>query len=287
MSLKDIPVVTVGPGSQPAEADGAQLECLDLPRTFDTYRRPILPDGLRETPGAGAAMEVLAWLQAALDGFAPGAPPRLTDLSRLSLAERNVLDQVLGEGEVSIRCLGESELRVQESVLAGVWRTLVTDPSGGVTRELLEVGPIPDLARRAPLADSPIPRLGEAEPAEGVANARPILVELEDRLAAYRPGDLAHVVNLSLLPLSSEDIGFLERVLGRGPVSILSRGYGDCRITSAAVPGVWWVRYYNGLERVVLDTLEVVDVPQAACAAPEDIADSARRLREILEVYRA
>jgi hydrogenase-1 operon protein HyaF len=68
-------------------------------------------------------------------------------------------------------------------------------------------------------------------------------------------------------------------------VAILSRGYGDCRITSTAVPHIWWVRYHNSMGTLILNTLEVTDVPQVACAAPEDLKDSASRLGELLEPY--
>ncbi|MCB1465191.1 MAG: hydrogenase expression/formation protein, partial [Nitratireductor sp.] len=41
---------------------------------------------------------------------------------------------------------------------------------------------------------------------------------------------------------------------------------------------------------MILNSIEVVPgaggVPEVACAAPEDIADSAERLEEIVEVYR-
>jgi hydrogenase-1 operon protein HyaF len=37
------------------------------------------------------------------------------------------------------------------------------------------------------------------------------------------------------------------------------------------------------MDTLILDTIEVVDVPAAACAAPEDFADSAGRILEILE----
>jgi hydrogenase-1 operon protein HyaF len=46
------------------------------------------------------------------------------------------------------------------------------------------------------------------------------------------------------------------------------------------------VRYFNSRDAIVLNTIEVVEVPNVACAAPEDLADTAQRLGEILEVYR-
>jgi hydrogenase-1 operon protein HyaF len=94
------------------------------------------------------------------------------------------------------------------------------------------------------------------------------------------------VINLTLLPQTEQDLAFLDRLLGAGSVTILSRGYGNCRITSTATRYVWWVQYFNSQDANILNTLEVTDVPAVACAAPEDIADSALRLGEILEVYR-
>jgi len=69
-------------------------------------------------------------------------------------------------------------------------------------------------------------------------------------------------------------------------VVILSRGYGNCRITSTATRHVWWVQYFNSQEILILNTLEISEVPAVACAAQEDIDDSAQRLLEILEVFR-
>ena len=62
--------------------------------------------------------------------------------------------------------------------------------------------------------------------------------------------------------------------------------WGDCRIDATATTGVWRVRYYNSADTLILDTFEVTDVPEVACAAPEDIADSAERLADILAALR-
>lgn len=50
--------------------------------------------------------------------------------------------------------------------------------------------------------------------------------------------------------------------------------------------GVWRVEYFNSRDALILDTIEVVDVPAVALASGEDVEDSARRLEEILAVYR-
>ena len=88
-----------------------------------------------------------------------------------------------------------------------------------------------------------------------------------------------------LLPQTEQDLAFLDERLGKGSVTVLSRGYGNCRISSTNTRHVWWVQYFNSQDKNILNTLEVGSVPDVACAAPEDIRDSAARLDEILEVY--
>ena len=103
------------------------------------------------------------------------------------------------------------------------------------------------------------------------------------RCATRREGDPAHVINLSLLPMSPSDGEHLGRVLAAGPVRILSRGYGSCRITSTVVRDTWWVQYVNGYGKTMVDSVEITDVPEVALASAEDIAESSARLREALE----
>ncbi|WP_374701964.1 hydrogenase expression/formation C-terminal domain-containing protein, partial [Ideonella sp. B508-1] len=52
-----------------------------------------------------------------------------------------------------------------------------------------------------------------------------------------------------------EDIGFLDHVLGTGRVLILSRGYGNCRITNCQVPHTWRVVYYTSQDTVIPDSV--------------------------------
>jgi hydrogenase-1 operon protein HyaF len=91
------------------------------------------------------------------------------------------------------------------------------------------------------------------------------------------------VVNLSLLPHTPEDLAWLDAALGLGSAEVLSRGYGNCRIVATALPNVWRVQFFNSMDTLILDTFEVTEMPEAALAAAEDLADSARRLRDVLE----
>jgi hydrogenase-1 operon protein HyaF len=47
--------------------------------------------------------------------------------------------------------------------------------------------------------------------------------------------------------------------------------------------GVWRVQFFNSMDTLILDTLEVTDMPEVVLAAPEDLSDSARRLLKVLE----
>jgi hydrogenase-1 operon protein HyaF len=110
-----------------------------------------------------------------------------------------------------------------------------------------------------------------------------IVAELLEKSAAHRDGDLAHVVNLTLLPHSPQDLAHLDAALGQGAATVLSRGYGNCRVEATAVPKVWRVRFFNSMDQLILDTLEVTALPEVVLAAPEDLRDSAERLREAVE----
>ena len=115
-----------------------------------------------------------------------------------------------------------------------------------------------------------------------VQNAPLLLGEIEDQFTTWQAGQAAYVVNLTLLPMSNEDIGFMDHHLGTGRVLILSRGYGNCRITNCRVPNTWRVVYYNSQDIVILNTVEIGALPDVARAAREDLEDTQQRFREVL-----
>lgn len=256
---------------------------IDMPRGMDSYSAPAMPDPeqLRHLVGA---RDTMRWLRAALTEQHDAARPVLADLSGLDAASRELVHQVLGEGEVSIRCSGETTVRVQESVLAGVWRILHVDGADRVVADLLEVGPYPYVLSAAFDNSRPLDTTATGD-APDRSNALPILVELAEAVRKYTADGTEHAINFSLLPTTAEELEFIDQRLGRGPVNILSRAYGKCQVISTLTPHTWWVRYYNGMDKLILNSVEVVAVPAVVKAAPEDLRDSAARLREILAPY--
>jgi len=283
MHRLEIPVST-GPGSQPAEQDGMALD-YPMPSGMTTYSMPEIPEP-DEIDGVGDAIALLSLMQKELAAYRTDRPAVVLSLEGLDERNRDLINQILGNGEVSMKYHGTVDARIQESVLAGVWRVQYLDAAGEVRRDVIEIAGIPGLVKQATFGDA----AGEvvfrqADIPDTVYNAAPLLTEINDKLPEYRPDSVPHVINLSLLPHTSEDIDFLSTMLGSGPVVILSRGYGNCRITSTATRNVWWVQYFNSQETLILNTIEISGVPEVACAAQEDIDDSAQRLLEILEVY--
>lgn len=276
-----IPLVSaMGPGSQ---IEDEELDYLPMPQGMSTYQPPRLPepDALDGHSAAIAVLDqVLAVLQAAIRGESV-AP---VDLSGLGAADREIVNQALGEGEVGAQVAdgqGSALVQVQESVFAGVWRVIERLPDGGL-QDRIEVGAIPEVLKTCARQDGASGHRPAARLPEGVMNAPTLLQELHDHRQQWRVGQSAHLVNLSLLPLSPADMACLEEQLGTGRVVILSRGYGNCRISSTRVPNTWRVVYYNSQDAMILNSIEVVDMPEVACAAPEDLVDSEQRLREVM-----
>ncbi len=282
MKIRDIPVSVIGPGSQPGTGSDAP-SYIDMPSDMDKYDAPLIPepDDVQHLEGAREAM---SWLKKALAEFHNNTEMQLANLNQLDEENRELVNQILGEGEVSITCAGTPKARVQESVLAGVWRTLYFDDDERVAMDLLEVAPVPHIAFTR---DENMRPINTAQPlgTQDISNAMPILVELEGHCVMFDQAGTEHSINLTLLPLSQEEIEYLDARLGRGPVDMLSRAYGKCQVISTLTPKVWWVRYYNSMGTLILNTLEITSMPKVVAAASEDLVDSATRLGEIVAPY--
>ncbi len=127
---------TRGPGSQPEDET---LDYLPMPHDMRTYRPPILPEpeDVRERLPPPPRVKWRAG-RASLGH------------ERLMRADRALIDQVLGEGEVGAQVTGESgTLFIQESVFAGVWRLRGRDLEGHAFADRVEVGDVPAAVRLA------------------------------------------------------------------------------------------------------------------------------------------
>ncbi|WP_372921080.1 hydrogenase expression/formation protein [Roseovarius sp.] len=265
-----MPPTGFGPGTQ---AEDDTLEYIALPSGMRTYT-PHTPD-VDDPASVAPALAVLHQIAHACDTVAADGGRAQVSLAELSDAARKFLADTLGQGEVSMKLRGVPAIAVQESVFAGVWVLR------GAGVDMAEIGPVPEQAvARAHLPQRPATPGTPGAP--GVVNAPALLEELTDKSRAWTHGAPVHVVNLTLLPHTPEDLDHMATVMGDGAVTILSRGYGNCRITAAAVPHVWRVQFFNSSDTLILDTWEVTEMPEVAIAAPEDLSDSAARIRDVI-----
>jgi hydrogenase-1 operon protein HyaF len=279
MKAFDIPIRATGPGSQPD--DGAELQFMDMPKEIHRFDMPRVPEHV-ESRDMAEACAIVQDAIAALARWRPGESVYpCIEVTNLAPGSLGVLNEVLGEGEVSIRVAQPCALRMQETVFAGVWRVLQLDRRGVLEHDTIEICAIPRLAIESARHATHLRLPPAVVLPDGIMNAPSLLTEIEYQAQTWRAGAPAHVVNLSLLPLSPADHCYLEEMLPVGPVAIMSRGFGNCRITSTALANVWRVQYFNNMQTLILNTIEVVAIPEVALAAPEDLADSATRLTEL------
>ncbi|MDR0480600.1 MAG: hydrogenase expression/formation protein, partial [Gallionellaceae bacterium] len=154
---------------------------------------------------------------------------------------------------------------------------------GKILDDYLEIGAIPAILLEQ--ADS-APVGAKIPPTEGhhLMNAPSIASEIEaaHKQAVESGGAGNHIINFTLLPVTPEDLAWLDTMLGEGRVGLFSTGYGKCMVTATALRHVWRVRYFEGMGKILLDSLEITRIPEVVLAAPDDLADSMRHLREII-----
>jgi hydrogenase-1 operon protein HyaF len=267
-----------GPGSH---VEDEELQYLAVPRDMRTFEMPRVPE-TEDTVSLTVARDTLARLLAMMNAWTSGAPHPVLDMRGVPHGAQTIASQMLGDGEVSIQVNGQRTLHVQESVFTGVWHVVELDGAGQLLADWLEAAPLPS-AVLAAARDSGRDQLMPVEIPTGAMNSPALLHELQGQLKTRRPGDAPHVLNLTLFPMTPEDHQVLERALPVGSVAIISRGFGNCRITSTATRNVWRVQYFNSMNTLILNTIEVVEVPEVALAAAEDLDDTRARLAELID----
>ena len=280
--MTDYPLVWRPKAPAPTAAgEDPSLRLLDMPvGTTRPRREARRVDSMSQT-----ARAVLEEAVVALREHAEGdREPSLVSLRSLEPGDRDTVLDVLGEGDVWGSVGGSVGYTFAESVLTGLWHVEATSQDGTKT-DWLEVARIPQAvlhaAEHMPRESIQIP---DRMP-QGAMNSLALLTELQQRSAAYRPGEENHVINFTLLPITEADAEVLTTVLGQIPLVIRGGGYGSCRIFASGLRHVWAVQYLNSMDKVILDTLEIGGVPVAALAAQEDLAESAGRLPEMMQAY--
>ena len=271
-----MPPTGFGPGSQPLDQADQQLEYMPLPQDMRTYSPRVPEVEAHASADLSPALALLRRVAQAAAEVASSGGNAQFELSSLDAANRALVAETLGSGEVAAKVRAIPAVAVQESVFAGIWS--LQSASG----DMIEVAKAPACLTADAFRPERAAKGSEALKMPGVANAPSILVELQDKSRAFDPAAPLHVVNLSLLPHTEEDLVALDEAFGQGGVTILSRGYGNCRITATALDNLWRVQFFNSQDNLILDTFEVTDLPEVACAAPEDLADSAGRLTEVI-----
>ncbi len=279
--MNDFPVSvrTIGAGSQPRDDD--ELQYLAMPRGMNTFRMPMVPERAEASALAAHAISSRHFCR----GRSVGSGRRATGPAARSWRHRaaglDVTNQMLGEGEVSIRIDGARGFRIQESVFTGLWRVCALDADGRLARDWLEAGILPevaiDIARDVGTSCS-----ARIDVPPGAMNSPALLAEIASQMATRTRGDGAHVINLTLFPMTPEDHAVLEQALPVGPVAMISRGFGNCHVTSTGLADVWRVQYFNNMNTLILNTIEVVDVPEVVLAAVEDLTDTRDRLADLV-----
>jgi len=238
--------------------------------------RPVLSDG-DATRRAGELVRSM------VTGLSRPDADRIDDsvlaLSGIPARISEILEDSLGEGwvAVTLRQPDGRTVRFDETSYAGVWHVHQQETNGGLADRLLEIASVPNAVRAALLRLPATPGPGAALPDRG----RSMLQDILRRAQKTRPESPVHVVNLTLAPLSAADLQALDQRLGTGPVSGVCLGFSTTRFASTGVQNVWRVRYFDQAERLILDTIEIVQVPEAIAAQRDEIRQSVARLDEL------
>ncbi|AFT89946.1 hydrogenase expression/formation protein [Paraburkholderia phenoliruptrix] len=274
-----------GPGSLP-EPDN--WSCLPLPSTSELWRTTATPEH-----GAGDVLALLRAMVTALDGNPSPAHPLVFRVGTLGADAHRLLAQIMGEGEVSARVVSSrgarahagALVRIQECRYPGIWRIIVDSAKGVRIDDRIEIGAIPAAilyeARHSGTTQGTIPDTSSHKLTSAPSIASEIAAA--QARAVSRRGAGSHVINFSLLPVTPADVAWLDNMLGAGTVSIFSTGYCKCTVIATTWRHVWRVRYFDGSNKVLLDTLDIALIPEMVIAAAEDLMDSLRHLREIVK----
>lgn len=102
-------------------------------------------------------------------------------------------------------------------------------------------------------------------------NAPPLLRELLEMVRHLLDTGESSAIDLSALPLTPADLGWLRDRLGRGEVAVTLEVSGESSLDETACPGVWWVTHRNEQGTVTAQFIEVAFVPELVKSHPQDV----------------
>lgn len=129
---------------------------------------------------------------------------------------------------------------------------------------------------------------GSAQPCSGSVdagfnNTRPLISEIHDALAVFCRSGQQRVIDLAAIPFGPGDEARLFEALGQGEVTALLDSLGESRISETGFAGVWRVEHFNPQGERVAHQIEITDVPAILRSQPQEMAESAERLAQLLD----
>ena len=123
---------------------------------------------------------------------------------------------------------------------------------------------------------------GAAPGLTGMADA--VISEIAALLSTYAETGETAAIDLTAMPLTTQDRQALESRLGRGEVEATVDSAGRSEIWETAYAGVWFVRHFGAGERVATETIEIAAAPAVLMSHPDDCRAAAARLSRELNL---
>ena len=119
----------------------------------------------------------------------------------------------------------------------------------------------------------------------GMADA--VLSEIASLAARHEADGGRAAIELTSIPLTTEDREEIEARLGRGEVAATIELAGRSEIWETAYAGVWFVRHLGLDGKLATETIEICPVPLILFSHPDDRRAAAARLGEDLRAKAA
>ena len=127
------------------------------------------------------------------------------------------------------------------------------------------------------------PSVSPQEPPRLTGMSDAVLAEVAARLAEVVAGASVPPIELTAMPLTSEDRADLEQRLGRGEVFATVESAGRSEIWETQFSGVWFVRHFGENDRIASECIEFGAAPEILFSHRADMSAAARRLAAALQ----